>query len=435
MGTFKFSIKMLKREYKKAMVYAFTLMFTISVCFIFFEIISNPYLKGVGAVSGGGSWNEVTVPVVTGLAFIIIIFCCAMIIFANNFYLLNKTDELAIMSMSGLNFISLTKYILYQTVMIIIFVMPMGLLIGYLITLLIHHIMYTNLSINYSIYKVSLSAFSNTFWSILSMIFSVLTYSSGYVYRNDIATMLSVQTVNELEDKRLFKFPKWLYLLIYVLCILLMIFCEYSTSVFLLPSFLGTIFLGGVLKYVVPDFLNKLKKDKYIDNKIKLISISNLSYSLKKSIILVSLYIISITVLSTLLISNQNDIKSFITIIIAYIVMVILILLGIFYKYMAEVMDRKILFYNLYKLGYVKKQLNKIILDEVLTYFSILSLMPLVFIIIMNIRCYIHNDVSIMFIILLILGCLIPTIIVSLITYYNYKKLIFNTIEGGVHYE
>lgn len=44
MGVFLFSIKMLKKEYKKAMIYAFTMMFTIMACFIFFNIMANQLL-------------------------------------------------------------------------------------------------------------------------------------------------------------------------------------------------------------------------------------------------------------------------------------------------------------------------------------------------------------------------------------------------------
>ena len=104
MGVFLFSMKMLKKEYKKTFMYAFTLMFTIAACLIFFNIMANDTLVVKEVVRGGGSWAQVSVPVTTGLAFLTIIFCSAMIIIANNFYLTKKTKELAITTMSGASF-------------------------------------------------------------------------------------------------------------------------------------------------------------------------------------------------------------------------------------------------------------------------------------------------------------------------------------------
>ena len=147
MGVFLFSIKMLKKEYKKAMIYAFTMMFTIMACFIFFNIMANQLLASSEIVRGGHSWQETYVPITTMLAFLVIIFCCAMIIFANHFFLSNKTKELAIMSTSGLSFLDLTLYIFYQTIIITVLVMPIGLLLGYLFSVLGHTILYSNLNI------------------------------------------------------------------------------------------------------------------------------------------------------------------------------------------------------------------------------------------------------------------------------------------------
>ena len=44
MGTLKFAVNMLKKEYKKSFVYTLTLCLTIAVTFLFFNIIDNKYL-------------------------------------------------------------------------------------------------------------------------------------------------------------------------------------------------------------------------------------------------------------------------------------------------------------------------------------------------------------------------------------------------------
>ena len=41
MGTFKFSMRMLVKDYKKSIFYGITLVFAVAVCFVFFNIINN----------------------------------------------------------------------------------------------------------------------------------------------------------------------------------------------------------------------------------------------------------------------------------------------------------------------------------------------------------------------------------------------------------
>ena len=435
MGVFKFSMKMLKKEYKKAVVYAFTLMFTIMASFIFFEIMNNEHLQATEKAYGGGSFADVSAPLVTMLAFLIIIFCCFMIIFANNFFLQNKHKELAIMSISGVNFIQLTAYLVYQTAVLILIVMPLGLLFGYLLCIITHSIMFNTLGITASIYKVTLAAFTDTLWTIIIILGCVLFYSCGYIYRNDVQAMLSQQTVNEKEDTRIFKFPRIVYVFVYIFGIILMLFSDYSTSIFIIPCVIGVAGTIGIMKYVFPDWIAKIKRKFFIGDKTNLIAVSNLSYSLKESIMLISLYCISCTGMSAILIGQQGDIKNFITGVLGYAVMIILLSVAILYKYISEIMDRKIFFFNLYKLGYVKKQLSKIIRNEVILYYATIIVVPLIYIVIMFLRCFIHGDVTIAFGIILLLVVIVPPIFVGFITYFNYKNVVLKTIEGGIRYE
>ena len=101
MGNFKFAMTLLVKEYKKSAFYALTMVFAIAVCFIFFNIMNNDLLADPGAVVGGATWNQVNVPLSTTLSFIIICFCCFMIFFANSFFISRKTNEIAIMTLSG----------------------------------------------------------------------------------------------------------------------------------------------------------------------------------------------------------------------------------------------------------------------------------------------------------------------------------------------
>ena len=79
MGTFKCACKMLKREKRQAISYGITVLFTVFVSFVFFNIINNDTLMDQTAAASGGSFSQVSVPLSSIIAFVVIIFCGLMI--------------------------------------------------------------------------------------------------------------------------------------------------------------------------------------------------------------------------------------------------------------------------------------------------------------------------------------------------------------------
>ena len=148
MGTFKFSMKMLIRDYKKSLFYGLTLVFAVAVSFVFFNIINNNQLADQSIAVGGGTWQNVQMPFSSILSFLIICFCCFMIFFANNFYMTRKTTELAVMGMSGSGYINSTMYVLYQTFVLLALATPLGLLLGRLVIPCSNAYMYERLHIS-----------------------------------------------------------------------------------------------------------------------------------------------------------------------------------------------------------------------------------------------------------------------------------------------
>ena len=72
MGNFKFSMRMLKKEYKKSLVYTLTLALVTAVTFLFFNIIDNPHL--MDAPQQTSQWFYTQMPFSTMLSFLIIVF-------------------------------------------------------------------------------------------------------------------------------------------------------------------------------------------------------------------------------------------------------------------------------------------------------------------------------------------------------------------------
>ncbi len=90
---------------------------------------------------------------------------------------------------------------------------------------------------------------------------------------------------------------------------------------------------------------------------------------------------VAVTGMLAILASNIHSPREFTTGVIGYVVVIVLLVVSIIYKLSMEAMTRKTLFLNLWKIGYTKKELNKIVRQEVISYYFVLILIPLVYIV------------------------------------------------------
>ncbi|WP_239404224.1 FtsX-like permease family protein [Erysipelatoclostridium sp. An173] len=224
MGNFKFAMKMLVKEYKNSLFYCLTLVFAIAVCFIFFNIINNDLLKDPGTVSGGVSWQQVKVPFSTSLSFMIICFCCFMIFFANNFFISRKTNEIAIMSLSGNSSIASTLYLIYQTFTLLIIATPLGIGIGVLVAPLSNYWMYQYLNVEASIYQISINTYIETIVVVAIVLLTLSVFASGYIYRNDIAYLLKQEKAMDYNSSGSSKIAPIFNVVLYILGIVMIFY-------------------------------------------------------------------------------------------------------------------------------------------------------------------------------------------------------------------
>lgn len=435
MGTFKFAMSMLKKEAKKSFAFCLTIFFGVATSFVFFNIINNQYLVDHTQASSGTSFSSVSVPISTLVAFMIIIFCCFMLGFANNFYLSHKTSELAIMAMSGSSFMNTTVYLFYQTLAIALIALPFGLLAGVGGAFASNHFMYEYLSVHSSIFTIPFLAFRDTIVTFLMTLFILVFLDSGYVYTHDIQYMLSQEKSSTLKNSGGREIPSWIFILIFIFGFVLLLTTPYSASAYLFPCVVGVVGVAGLVCKTIPEWLSHFKKTTWINDKIRLVSSSNLAFSLKRSSTLISLYCLCTVFMIALLISEHANPREYITSIIGYAVIIILLSVSIMYKYTAEAESRKIFFFNLFKLGYVHSQLKKVIRHEVVAFFGLLLFVPMTYVLVLLFLFASHGAAHIGFCIGLVGVEVIPALIMALITNSMYKKSVFALIEEGTHYE
>lgn len=432
MGNFKFSMRMLKKEYKKSLVYTLTLALVTAVTFLFFNIIDNPHL--MDAPQQTSQWFYTQMPFSTMLSFLIIVFCAFMIVFANNFYVSRKTDEIAIMTMSGSTFINVTLYLIYQNILMTFIAFIIGVILGSGISMCVNQFIYSYIHYQGAFFYIPMNAIFDTIICILAILFGQLVYTSGFVYRKDISYLLSQEKTNISQDKRIFKFPSWIYIVIYLFGVVSLVMSYNSVSA-IFPCFIGSMGIGCMIKYNFPKLFHIMKSKKWLADKLKLISLSNLYYSLRRAYILVGLYAVSSSVMIAIMIMQRDNPRELITAFIGFIVVTILILASIIYKYVMEATTRKLFYYNLYKMGYTYRQLKAIIKQEVTYFYSLLFGLPMVIIILSLIQAYLHQDITIHFMIMILAVQIISDIVACVFTYIAYKKNVLKVLEEGVRYE
>lgn len=429
MGIFKFSMGMLKKEYKQSIVYTLTLCLSIAVCFLFFNIIDNPYL----IEHMEEEIIYLKVPFSSIISFVIIIFCAFMIIFANNFYISKKTKEIAIMTMSGSSYLDITLYLFYQNIVMTVIAFPLGILIGCLASMCVNQMIYQYLSYQISFFYLPMDIFSHTLFSVMFIILAQLLYASGFVYRKDISYMLSQNNKSSSDDIRIISFSPILYIFIYVLGILILITSIYSLDSVIVASAIGMFGINGMIKYYLESFLLKIKKCKYLKDSLKLISLSYLYYSLRKSVLLVVLYGVCTSMMVGVIIFQQNNVRNMMTAIIAYVVIIVLLLSSIIYKYLMEAYGRKMMYFNLYKLGYSYHQLVCIIRQEIMFFYEFVIGMPFIFIIIILVRAYTIQEVTVLFIFIIIGSQILSGLFACILTYHSYKKIVLRFFKEDVN--
>lgn len=433
MGIFRFSMSMLKKEYKKSIAYTITLFLTIAVTFLFFNIIDNPYLIE-NAKSDIGLTSD-NVPFSSILSFIIIVFCAFMIIFANNFYISRKTKEIAIMTMSGSSFINITFYLFYQNLVMTLIAFPIGILIGILASLGVNQAIYTYLQYNASLFYVPFQAIGHTLVVIVTIIGMQLLYASGFVYRKDIQYMLSQETQMNMKDQRIIRINPYFYVFIYLMGMVILLTTSFTPTFAIVPCCIGVLGIGGMIKYCFKEWILKLKDKYFLSHKIMLVSLSNLYQSLRRAVLLIGIYGVSTTVMIAIMIAQQSNPREMITAMIAFIVVILLLLASIVYKYSMEASSRKTFYYNLYKLGYTLSQLVEMIQKEIIMFYMILVGLPFVYIITSLIITFIHQGITLEFMITVILAQIIPCMISGIFTYRLYKKTVLDMIKEGMRYE
>lgn len=422
MSMWRFSSSLLVKEFPKSFFYALTLIFQIAITIIFFAIPNNQLLLDEPVVPG-------EVPFIVSLSFVIIVFCCCLIAFATNFYVSKKSKEVAILKMSGWTPFRIVEFILIQIAIILAVAIPIGMILGYGIAVSGNFFLYQQAGIQADPFYIPFIAFSQSLFVIGLMLVIVLMVAYGYVYRCEISEFLNHSIAMQPKTSSTLIRPLF-FIFLYLFGLFLIDLNNYGEPYFF-QIFIGMIGAGGLVASGISYTILILKQRGLGTKRYALIYLSHLNYTLQKNVLLATSTIVSVTTLVTLMMTEEESSQLFTLVVISYVIAIFLLMTSIVYNYCIEIQQRISLFSSLWKMGYTVKELRLIIRKEVIFFYCIILLLPLVYLLAIGQRYVGNGTMTLIGFGLIISTYLIPIITSACIVYRFYVVTVVRSIERG----
>lgn len=422
---FRDSLRSIKDDFSRSIFYWLTFDLTSMFIFLFFNL-SYSDLVGVTFIN---SQNNMS----TFITVMVIAICMIVIFFANDFYVKKKAKDLAVRFVCGSTYLQIAQYLLYQTGLLLVLAIPVGIFTAILSLPLISKFMsfYLNYTVNISIQVDAI--YSTTL--ILSIVIMWCTLLNlGYSYRNSIKTLLTDDKVipDSLHLPAFFsigsknpKVKKILSCLLFFGPVIAIYYYGNDAKTIVVLSIIGMIGFYLFLDKVFISYLYRLTHIKRTDHPVELIYlgfIRNDIKILKKNIILL---IVSAILLVSFMVSCYDNPIEMVLCLISFIVMNILLSLSIMFKLSTEIYSRKKVYDSIERVGYTKDIQKKIMRNEIIGFYSFILVCSLIYIINIFISLSLRNILQLDLCLFLLFSFILPFLLCGFINYLYYRKIIF----------
>lgn len=406
----KFALNNLFKQKNLMIIYGLTITLVAAICFVFLAMLYDPYLQ-----LDTTSVDKMYMGSATTL--LVLIFSVCLMIYTNMYVLEAKNKEMSLLVFHGLTLKKMIFYQFYQSIFMYILFGTLGIALGYKLTPAIFKNIYYKLHYVYDI-KIINQSFYQAVYMLLMMLFISLVLNIGYVYRGRLTSMMSNTRQKNYRKKNVFQITSKIYPVLFILGLVMMFTTEHIASGYIVFSVIGALGGYGTVRYFFPEYIEKLKASKWLNNSQRLVVFGELYLKFKYIGIFLELLILISIIITTLICFNLNNLIEMYRMIIAYIIMMPMIVFCITYKNLI-ISKKNVKNQNcIYKLGITKKYQKKFIKEETLIMYGILFILPMTYMISTLGRFYVYDGISIL-IIAFIIGYFILNLLISM--YISYK--------------
>ena len=417
MGVFKYIFLTIKNDLKENYFYMITMTMSIAIIFVSFNIIYNEEIVPQRSY-------EYTILSILGVVVLSVLIL--FMIFANSYYLEDKYKEYGVITLSGKSTFEIFIIISVRNLIMSLVAILLGCILGYIINPIIMRKVFQMINIENPTSYVCTKSLEITIIMTIVECLVVFLINSGQIYKKKIKELIIKKKSSFIPNVKRSKMKMYIYIIFYFIPLisLLLPVSRKDIAFVMLAAIVTSIFgIQGVVRYVIPNALADYKNKNFITDKIKLIIISNLYTSIKRSTSLVLMYIITAVV--TIVVIGQYQEYSVINIfaLASFIFVVVILNFTIMYKFFIEAYRRKENFEQLRLLGYSYKEISKIILTEVIAYYFIVNILVLIQITLVFLASNLAGFISIMFVLKVLVQYISITVFFGIISLVGYKKI------------
>lgn len=396
------ALRSLKNDPRRSFFYLLTFVLTTMQIFLFFNIAASfPGSRGSIDSSNG---------TVTVLTMTTIVVCSVEIIFANNFFIRNKAKDMAVLLTCGCTYVQLAGYLLLQTSILLAISIPTGMLLGTAVIPILNR-MTTEFQI-----AVHGEAIFVMLWILAYIILWTTMVNLGYAYRNSALNLLNATRVVRSDNSNLgfnLHMPRTFKQIVSLLFFFGPVVI-YFTSTEIPALFFAVIAIFGftmMIDSVIIPFIGKMIKTKKLKNADYVAEMGFLRNDLqvlKPNMILLFLVVVFLIAEG---ISVRDKPSELLLVNVSYLMMNILASLGVMFKYSTEIQARPLFFRSLEHIGYMHRNLKKIIISEVVKLYGFVILAALLHVVAIMIAEHVEMNICIF----MIAGFLVPCLICGII--------------------
>lgn len=379
-----FSIEMLLKDWRTNIFYLLIIAIVSATTFVFGNISYDKNLKAEMVTNQFGSlvprYSEFIIMIVLG-------FSLFLAIYAYLYVLKNKSQELKLIKLTGSSEKKMMCFLIAQNIVLLVLGSIFGLIIGFIINPLVNYIIFSFLNLSKSIFFFDVRVCFDCFKINIFTLFITTILGIGYVHRNEIKD-LSIEKSDWTKDRRMIKLPTGLHILLYCLGLVMFMTAEKYTILFgaVFYSMIGCCGASGLIRkkicMILKDFINRTEET----DKIKYIAINSLIYTLKQSYLLILGLLFTSTSMMAWTVTCISEPKEFIVSLISFVFSLILLYGCVMLEFLSKFKEKKLNLLFLWKCGYTKDDIKKIIVLEIFYFFLIIFIFSLIYILLMLIR-------------------------------------------------
>lgn len=243
---YKLAFRNMAKSVRDYTIYFLTLVLGVAIFYMFNSLESQDVLSSLSETAT--NMMDILSSIMAVVSFFVAIVFYFLIIYANRFLMRRRKEEFALYQMLGMGKLRITLLLIYETMLIGIVSLVIGLLLGIILSQLLSLIIITLFEVDLRHYLFAFSpfAFSITLFCFSFMYVCVMLFNTFTITRSSLTKLMRAKRKNDGSHEK----PWIWYVLVLLIGILLLSYAYYQVTVksytIQFPGLLGWMILLGI---------------------------------------------------------------------------------------------------------------------------------------------------------------------------------------------